>query len=196
MTTRELARLIKLFGIDIENIEPEDSDEPFKISSSSAKLPATIGGTSEAVIRTLKNHLSGNDMPNPKISKLRGTKDKKQTKVKIGDKQYNFLAVSPLANIEQMIEDIQKDKNRYHYIEVMACPGGCVNGGGQPLNNNERNIRNRIKTIQNLDDKSAQKFAHKNTFASDFFTEKFEKPFSEAALKHLHTKYAKRDVLL
>jgi iron-only hydrogenase group A len=196
MTTRELAKLIKLYGIDVENIEPEDSDDPFKISSSAGKIPASVGGTSEGVLRTLHKSLTGTEISNPKITKLRGTKDAKEARVKIGEKQLNVLAISPLTDVEKVLEDITKEKNKYHYIEVMACPGGCVNGGGQPLQKSEKNIRIRMKSVQSLDDKSAQKFAHLNTSAQNFFTEKFEKPLSEKAIKVLHTRYAKRDVLL
>jgi iron-only hydrogenase group A len=196
MTARELVKLIKLYGVDIENIEPEDSDEPFKISSSAGKLPASIGGTTEAILRTLYSTMTGNDMTTAKISKLRGTKERKEAKVKIGDITMNTLSVSPLANIEKIIDDIEKGKNKYHYIEIMACPGGCVNGGGQPFQRSEKTLRNRMKAVQNIDDKSAQKFAHKNANAYKFFNDKFEKPLSEKALKLLHTKYTKRDVLL
>ncbi|MFO8235662.1 MAG: [Fe-Fe] hydrogenase large subunit C-terminal domain-containing protein [Bacteroidales bacterium] len=196
MTTHELARLIQLYGIDIENIDPEESDKPFNISSSSAKLPAAIGGTSEALLRTINYNLTNKDLSSAKISKLRGSKEMKQTKLIIEDRTINVISVSPIANIEKLVDEIRKNDSEYQYIEVMACPGGCVNGGGQPVLKNIKNLRDRIKAVQNIDEKSSQRFAHRNTGAWRFIEEKFEKPYSETALKILHTHYSKRDVLL
>ena len=195
MTTRELAKLIKLYGVDVESIEPEETDKPFAKSSSAGKLPASLGGTAESVMRTMYFNTTGKDMTTPKMSKLRGTKDFKQTKVKMGDLQLNIAAVSPLNNIEKLLDDIRNGRSQYHYIEVMACPGGCVNGGGQPFLKDEKLLKNRAKAVQSADDKSSLKFAHRNETVKDFYRQYFENPNSETARKVLHTKYGKREVL-
>jgi len=195
LTTRELAKLIKLYGVDIHTIDPEDTDQPFSRSSSAARLSASLGGTAEAVMRTMFFNITGKDMTTPKISKLRGTKNMKQTKVKMGNLQLNVAAISPLNNIEDLVDQIMKNKSTYHYIEVMACPGGCVNGGGQPFTSNDKLIKNRAKSIHSADDKSSLRFAHKNPILKDFYNKYFEAPNSEEAKKVLHTSYSKREVL-
>jgi iron-only hydrogenase group A len=195
MTTRELAKLIKLYGVDVNSIEPEETDQPFSKSSSAGRLPASLGGTAEAVMRTMFYNVTGKDIASPKMSKLRGTKDFKQTKIKMGDLQLNVAAVSPLNQVENILEDIKNGRSSYHYIEVMACPGGCVNGGGQPFMQDEKNLKNRAKSVQAADDKSSLRFAHKNQSVKEFYQQYFDKPNSETARKVLHTKYGKREVL-
>ncbi|MFP4017722.1 MAG: [FeFe] hydrogenase, group A [Bacteroidales bacterium] len=196
ISTRELAKLIQLYGIDIENIDAEESDAPFNINSSAARLPASLGGSTEAVLRTVHFNLTGKDMTDVKISKLRGSKEIKQAKFSMNNKELKVLAVSPVANIKDELEKIRNNESEYHYIEVMACPGGCINGGGQPFVKSEKSLRDRLRSVQNDDEKSSLRLAHKNTSALRFIEEKFEEPFSEKAIKTLHTRYTKRDVLL
>lgn len=196
LTTREISRLIHLYGIDIEKIEPEDTDPPFRQSSSTGKLTANLGGTAESVLRTLHFNLSGRDMVNPKLSKLRGTKTLKQTKVKINETQVNVLSVSPLAKFEEVIQEIRKGHCKYQYMEVMTCPNGCINGGGQPFVDKEKEIKNRIKALHGSDDKSPNRFAHRNPAVKEFYAKYFEKPLSREAKKTLHTRYSPKDVLL
>jgi len=196
MTTRELAKLIKLYGVDIYSIEPEEADQPFAKNTSAGMLSAALGGTAEAVMRTMHFNITGKDIPSTKISKLRGTKNFKQTKIKMGDFQLNIAAVSPLNSIEELIKEINNGKSAYHYIEVMACPGGCVNGGGQPFYNDQKMIKNRTKSIHSIDDKSSLRLAHKNQAVKEFYEQYFGKPNSEEAKRVLHTNYAERKVLL
>ncbi len=196
LTTREMSRLIHLYGIDIDKIEPEDTDPPFKQSSSTGKLMANLGGTAESVLRTLHFNLTGRDMVNPKLSKLRGTKTSKQTKVKIDKNQVNVLSISPLAKFEEVVQEIRKGHCKYQYVEVMTCPNGCINGGGQPFVGKDKEIKNRIKAIHGSDDKSPNRFAHRNPTVKEFYTKYFEKPLSREAKKTLHTQYSPKDVLL
>ena len=196
MTTRELAKLIKLYGVDIHSIEPEEANQPFAKNTSAGMLSAALGGTAEAVMRTMYFNITGKDMPSTKISKLRGTKNFKQTKIKMGDFQLSVASVSPLNKIEELVKEINNGKSTYHYIEVMACPGGCVNGGGQPFYRDEKMIKNRTKSIHSIDDKSALRLAHKNQVVKEFYEEYFGNPNSEDAKSILHTNYAERKVLL
>ncbi len=196
LTTREISRLIRLYGIDIEKIEPEETDVPFKNSSSAGKLMANLGGQSEAVLRTLYYNMTGYDLVNPKISKLRGTKNTKQAKIKVNDNYVNVLSLSPLGNFDELIEEIRKGKNKYQYIEVMTCPGGCINGGGQPDIEEDKTIKNRIKAIQSMDEKNISRFAHKNPTVKEFYSKYFNQPLSHEAQEKLHTSYTPKDVLL
>jgi NADH-quinone oxidoreductase subunit G/NADP-reducing hydrogenase subunit HndD len=196
LTTREISRLIRLYGIDIEKIEPEETDVPFKNSSSAGKLMASLGGQSESVLRTLYYNITGYDLVNPKISKLRGTKNTKQAKIKVNDNHVNVLSISPLGKFDELVEEIRKGKNKYQYIEVMTCPGGCINGGGQPAVEEDKTIKNRIKAIQSMDEKNTSRFAHKNPTVKEFYSKYFNQPLSHEAQEKLHTSYTPKDVLL
>jgi iron-only hydrogenase group A len=196
LTTREFARLIKLYGIDIHALDPEGADEPFHQSSSAGKLLAAVGGTSEAVLRTLSKNITGEEMSNPRINKLRGTKEFKEATHPIGHFKVNIASVSPLKQIRDLMLDLRNDSCDYHYIEVMACPGGCVNGGGQPFYSSEKTLRSRIKSIHTMDEKSTIQSAHNNSVAEKFYSEYLGKPYGNKAREILHTSYRKRDILL
>ncbi|MEF8983266.1 MAG: [Fe-Fe] hydrogenase large subunit C-terminal domain-containing protein [Bacteroidales bacterium] len=196
LTTRELARLIKLYGIDIHALDPESADEPFHKSSSAGKLLASAGGTGEAVLRTLYRNVTGKDMIQPKVGKLRGTKQFKEVSQEISHHQVKVAAVSPLKEVREILQDIRNEGCHYHYMEVMACPGGCVNGGGQPFVEGSKTIRNRIKAIHGIDEKSTVQSSHNNTMVDSFYSKYLGKPFGENSRKILHTSYTKRDILL
>lgn len=196
LTTRELARLIKLYGIDIHALEPESANVPFNKSSSSGKLMASVGGTGEAVLRTLHKNVTGTDMTYPKFGKLRGTKEFKELSLQVGHHQLNMTSVSPLKKVKDILPDIRNEGCHYHYLEVMACPGGCVNGGGQPFYTESKTLRDRTKAIHNIDEKSAVQFSHNNKVVRDFYSQYLGEPYGGESRKVLHTQYTKRDILL
>ena len=196
LTTRELASLIKLYGIDIHSLTPESADEPFHNSSSAGKLLASVGGTAEAVVRTLYNNMMGKDMTNPKLSKLRGAKHFKELSVLMNHHQLNIASVSPLKDIRETLADLQNEGSGYHYLEVMACPGGCVNGGGQPFYYGSKTLRNRVKAIHQIDEKSSVQNSHNNDMVKSFYNNYLGKPYGSNSRKLLHTSYTKRDIML
>jgi NADH-quinone oxidoreductase subunit G/NADP-reducing hydrogenase subunit HndD len=162
LTTRELAKLFRLNGIDLTNGEAEHADAPFAIKSSASRLYGTSGGVAETIIRTLHHQLTGQDLSQNKISKLRGIKPRKDLKVQLGEHEIGIVAVSTMVQLEQLMREINSGKTACHLIEVMACPGGCVNGGGQPFTRDENVVPSRVKTIYDADEKESVKSAHKN----------------------------------
>jgi iron-only hydrogenase group A len=196
ITTRELIKLIKLYGIDIHSVSEEFTDKPFNTRSSAAKLVSVTGGLSEGIARTLNYHLTGKELGNVKITKLRGLKDRKEVFVKVGGQEIGFAVVSGLKSANKLLEEIREGKSKFHFIEVMACPGGCINGGGQPFCNDEKMLKNSSKIIYDLDQKEAIKVAHKNSGLVNLYKDFIGEPLGEKATKLLHTKYTKRDVLL
>ena len=196
LTTRELIKLIHLYGIDIQSLDEEIPDSPFNTRSSAGKMVSVTGGVSEGIARTLSYHLSGKELDELKIPKLRGFKDRKETYIKIGKQQIGFAVVSGLKNANELIGEIREGKSDIHFIEIMACPNGCINGGGQPFNNDEKILKSRSKTIYDLDEKEAIKVAHKNSNVIELYNEFLDEPLSRKSRKFLHTKYSKRDVLL
>ncbi len=195
LTTRELARLIRLYGIDIMNIESELADTILGTRSSSGKLYAVSGGVAEAVLRTSFNLLTGNDLVNFKINELRSiNKNRKEIKIKAGDYELGIVVVSDMINAEKVLSEIKNGRNDIHFVEVMACPGGCVNGGGQPIPARKEDIKARIKAIYDIDDKESIKFAHKNPQLNELYKNYLGKPCDENCMTILHTKFNKREV--
>ena len=196
LTTRELVKLIHLYGIDIHSLDEDISDSPFNTRSSAGKMNAVTGGLSESIARTLAFHITGKELPNLKITKLRGFKNRKEVHVKIGKQQIGFAVVSGLKNANDLIKEIRDGKSDIQFVEIMACPGGCINGGGQPFNNNEKELKLRSKIIYDLDDKEAINVAHKNSGVLELYKNFLGEPLSKKCNKFLHTKYNKREVLL
>ena len=196
LTTRELSRLIKLYGIDINNIEPQTPDSPFNMRSSAGKLFGTSGGTTEAILRTLHYRITGKELNSLKLQDLRSVSGIKEIPIKIGGKEFNVILVNGLTGIDTLMEGIRNKSINAHYIEVMACPGGCVNGGGQPFKAGEKDLKARIRSLYEIDEIDTLKASHKNPLINELYEKFLEKPGSDKAKQQLHTCYTKRDVLL
>ena len=150
----------------------------------------------EAVQLSIFYHLSKKELGELKISKLRGFKDRKEAQIKIGKQQYGFAVVSGLKNANDLIKEIREGRKDIHFVEIMACPGGCVNGGGQPFNLGDKELKAISKTLYDMDEKEAINVAHKNSGVIELYNDFLGEPLSEKCRKFLHTKYTQRDVLL
>ncbi len=195
LTTRELARLIRLNGIDIEQVEPELSDQPYQSHSSAGKMLAVSGGLTEAFIRTLQFLITGKDTTQFKVQELRSGKGRKEYFVKIGDYKLGFAVVNGIGNISPLLTEIKKGRNDIHYIEVMACEGGCVGGGGQPIHSVNDNVKARVKSIYELDEKDSVRFSHLNSSLQTVYSTFLQKPGSDVSLANLFTTYENREVM-
>jgi len=195
LTTREMARLIRLYGIDIQNIDSKLSDSPFALRSSAGKIIGTSGGITEAVLRTLYFKTTGEELSNYKINEARGFDGIKELKFKVGDQILGVVICSGLANAAKIMKQIKEGRNDIHFIEVMACPGGCINGGGQPIGIELNDVKVRAKTLYDIDEKESIKVSHKNPAVIDIYNNYFGEPLSDKSKKMLHTKYLKRDFL-
>ncbi|HDP54497.1 MAG TPA: 4Fe-4S dicluster domain-containing protein [Bacteroidetes bacterium] len=196
LSTRELARLIRLYGIDIQAIDPQLADNPFGTRSSAGKLFASSGGTAEGIARTLHFNLTGKEMVSPKINDLRSVTGVKQVDVKVGKDTLKFIVANGLTDLKHFLEAIKLGEINAHYIEIMACKGGCVNGGGQPFGSNEKDVKQRAKAIYELDEIETIKCAHKNPSLLKLYDDFLGKPNGEKSQRLLHVKYTKREVLL
>jgi iron-only hydrogenase group A len=194
LTTRELSALLKIYGIDVNSLEPECADSTLGIRSTAGKIFGAAGGVMEAAVRTAHKFITGNEMSNLKIEALRGFEPVKRTTINIGDLNLNIAAVNGLAGVKQILEDIRNGKNDLHFIEVMACPGGCINGGGQPLAVKEENIRKRMASLYTIDSVETLRTSHNNPEIQLVYEEYLGKPLSDKSHHLLHTKYAKREV--
>lgn len=196
LTTRELARIVRLYGIDINKVEPELADSPLGARSSAGKIFGSSGGVMEAAIRTAYYKLTGEELLKFRIPALRGTEGRKEAKLGINGIELGVAVVSGLKNAADLLEEIRNGRDDIHFIEVMACPGGCINGGGQPVGADDENIRARMTALYDIDDKDSIKLSHKNPYVIELYDKFLGRPLGHKSHELLHTTYQKREVLL
>lgn len=196
LSTRELIRLIRLYGIEIEKLNPETADSPLGVRSSAGKLFGNTGGVMEAAIRTAYFKLTGKDLVSFRIPEIRGFRGRKETRIRIGDLELGVAVVSGLKNAHLLLEEIHGGRNDIHFIEVMACPGGCVAGGGQRVGCGESDILARMRSLYAIDDQETIKMSHKNPEVIELYQEFLGEPLGHKSHELLHTSYNKRDVML
>jgi iron-only hydrogenase group A len=196
LTTRELARLIRLHGIDIDQLEPEPPDDKMGGISSSGKLFGVSGGAMESLLRTIYYKSTGKELDDAKLPKLRTFKPIREAKLQVGKTELNVVAVSGISHAMRVLEDVRAKKKHYDIIEIMACPGGCVAGGGQPIRSDENAVRNRIKALYECDNRERIKAAHKNPLVIALYEDFLTEPMSKKSIELLHTSYTPREVLI
>ncbi len=192
LTTRELAKLIRFHGIDLKNLKPEMADSPLGMHSSAGKIFGTSGGVMEAAIRTAYYRLTGKELTQYRIEDVRGCKGRKETKIEINGTIFGFAVVSGLKNAEILLDEIKNGRNDLHFIEVMACPGGCINGGGQPINQNIDAVKKRMKALYNVDDADTIKASHRNHMVNELYKNYLGEPLGEKSHHLLHRTYQVR----
>ena len=197
LTTRELAKLIKRFGIIFNELEDSAFDAPLGIASTAGLLFGATGGVMEAALRTLADVLEGKSLENIDYTDVRGTKGIKEATVTLAGKEVKVAVASGLANAKELMEKIKKGEADYHFIEIMSCPGGCVNGGGQPIKSAyERNNYDikalRAGAIYDADKSAALRKSHENPVVKEIYETYLGEPNSHKAHEILHTKYVAR----
>jgi iron-only hydrogenase group A len=195
LTTRELARVIRMRGLDLKNLAPEPNDTPFGERSSAGKLFGVSGGVMEAAVRTAHFLATGKEMERPKIQELRGLDGIKQVRLDIGGMELGFASASGLGNARKILEELKAGRNDLHFIEIMTCPGGCISGGGQPLNVNPAAVRARMKALYEIDEDSRLRTSHGNPSIRRLYSEFLGEALGEKSHRLLHTHYHKRNVL-
>ncbi|MEZ5083115.1 MAG: NADH-dependent [FeFe] hydrogenase, group A6 [Bacteroidales bacterium] len=196
MTTRELAQLINLYGVDLNKLDPELTDSPHGIRSSAGKLFGGSGGVMEAALRTAYFKLTGKELLEFKINAIRGLKGRKETKVQVGDMTIGIAVISGLENAKVLLDEIRNGRTDIHFIEIMACPGGCIAGGGQTIGADENAIMARLKSLYSIDERDSIKVSHKNPEVIELYNNFLGEPLGHKSHELLHTTYEKRDVPL
>jgi iron-only hydrogenase group A len=192
LTTRELVRLFNTAGIDFESLPESGWDNPMGESTGAAAIFGATGGVMEAALRTAYFKLTGKNLTSVDFEDIRGLEGIKEATVKIGDLDVNVAVVNGIGNIKPVIEDIKAGKSKYHFIEVMTCPGGCINGGGQPINQKPDKINKRIKALYQIDSNKEHRMSHENDSIKILYKEFFGEPNSHRAHEILHTEYYNR----
>jgi iron-only hydrogenase group A len=196
LTTREIARLIRMRGLDLQAMAPSPADMPFGSRSSAGKIFGATGGVMEAALRTAYHMLTGDDLETLSVTAVRGMDGVKVAGFEIAGTQVNVAVANGLSNARALLEDIRSGRRKdIHFIEAMTCPGGCIAGGGQPLDTDPDAIRARMKALYKIDGESAVRTSHSNPAVKALYEEFLGKPLGEKSHKLLHTTYAAREVL-
>lgn len=206
LTTRELAKMIKVAGIDFKSLEDSEFDKPLGLSTGAADIFATTGGVMEAALRTVYELVTGRELPfkNLHVEPIVGFEQIKVADILIQDPlpDYEFLngvtvkvaVTSGLDGAKKLMEEIANGNSPYHFIEVMGCPGGCINGGGQPRPTNKEIREKRLQAIYQEDEGKEIRKSHENPFIKKIYEDYLEKPLGHKSHKYLHTHYTKRGI--
>ncbi|MBN1584808.1 (2Fe-2S)-binding protein [Candidatus Uhrbacteria bacterium] len=191
ITVRELARLMKKRKLDLTKIDPMEPDDPFGIPSGAGVIYGSSGGVFESALRTAYFKALGSEMPPDAVRELRGQEGVKNTEMRIGDRTVRIRVVSGLRNAKDALEELKADPKAFDALEVMACPGGCVGGGGQPVPSDAETIERRAASLYEIDRGSENRQAHRNPAVMALY----ENGLSDAAERHrlLHTSYQKSE---
>ncbi|MEM4637403.1 MAG: NADH-dependent [FeFe] hydrogenase, group A6 [Candidatus Woesearchaeota archaeon] len=191
LTTVELAKLIKQMNIDFANLEDEEFDNPLGESTGAGAIFGHTGGVMEAALRTVADFLGHKNFKNIEYKKIRGMETMKEASIEIANNKIEICVVHTLGEARKIMEDIKSGKSKYHFIEIMACYGGCIGGGGQPKYDDET-LKKRVQALIKEDEGKEIRKSHKNPTALKIYKEYLGEFGSEKAHKLLHTKYYKR----
>ena len=196
ITTKELVKLLRKKEIDFNLLEDEQYDSMF--GSSSGLIFGVTGGVMEAAIRTAYYMMTKENMENLVVKSVRGTDGIKEATIKLNDLKLKVAVVSGTANARELLKKIDEGKH-YDFVEVMACPGGCISGAGQPkhdLMEMDKVRQDRIKSMYNQDSKSTLRFCHENKEIKKIYKDFLVKPGSDISKKYLHRTYQDKSYLL
>lgn len=188
LTTREFIKMLKEAKVDLINIKTAQFDEPLGKASGAGAIYGATGGVMESAIRTFADIFANQKIGKIDYTELRGMEKIKKATLNIGGKKIKIAVASTLANAEKIIDEIKKGE-KYDYIEVMACPGGCVGGGGQPKPQTREIINKRREALYRIDKGLPIRKAHENPILQKVYKEFLGCPGSERAQKYLHTIY-------
>ncbi|MGO5051137.1 NADH-dependent [FeFe] hydrogenase, group A6 [Lachnospiraceae bacterium LCP25S3_G4] len=199
ITTRELGRLIKKCGIDFDSLPDEGFDDPMGESTGAAVIFGATGGVMEAALRTAVEVLTGEELANLDFTDVRGTAGVKEAAYTVAGLEIKVAIASGLNNAASLLQKVKSGEANYHFIEIMGCPGGCVNGGGQPqVSGDVRNFTDvralRAKVLYDNDANKPIRKSHENPAVKKLYDEYLEKPGSHKAHNILHTTYVKRTI--
>ncbi|MBM7870985.1 NADH-quinone oxidoreductase subunit G/NADP-reducing hydrogenase subunit HndD [Clostridium pascui] len=200
LSTRELAKMIRQSSIDFVNLKDDDFDSPIGMGSGAATIFGVTGGVTEAALRTVFETTSGEKLDNIEFKEVRGIKGIKEAKIILPNGNViDTVIISGLGNAREVVEQVRKGEKHYDFIEVMACPGGCVTGGGQPIISSkireEINIKEeRAKAIYEEERSLIVRKSHENPYVNELYKEFLGQPNGHKAHELLHTHYVERNM--
>jgi iron only hydrogenase large subunit-like protein len=204
LTTRELGRMIKEAGIDFNSLPDDKMDAPLGMSSGAADIFANTGGVMEAALRTAYEIVTGKPLPfkDLHVKEIAGLEGVKEASVTITETvpdwaflkgaTLNVAVAHGLGNAKKVLERIRAKEAEYHFVEIMACPGGCIGGGGQPRMTTKDTRLARIAAIYREDEGKKMRKSHENPEIKQLYDEFLKEPLGKKSHKLLHTKYTPR----
>jgi iron-only hydrogenase group A len=191
MTTRELAYLLTKRKIDLRKVKAQKADDPFGIPSGAGVIYGASGGVMESVLRTAYREITGKKLDKLEFSQVRGQEGVKKAIVKINGKTLRMAVINGIGEAKKIIEEIKKNPKAYDGVEVMACPGGCIGGGGQPVPTDGLIRAERAKSLYQIDDKLKLRIADENPAVKKVY----EEFLTSLKIRHkiCHTKYFKKN---
>ena len=198
LTTRELARMIKQANIEFEQLEEKEFDSPMGEATGAAAIFGVTGGVMEAALRSVSEILTGEELEKIEFKEIRGEQGIKRASLKLGERDIKVVVAHGLGNAQTIMEEIKSGKADYQFVEIMACPGGCIMGGGQPIKNSKIRgtidvRRKRAEAMYSIDEKSKIRKSHENPSIKKLYEEFLEEPGSYRAHKYLHTTYHEKE---
>ena len=198
ITTRELSRMIKQANIEFKELEDSTFDSPMGEASGAGAIFGTTGGVMEAALRTAHYCITGKELENIEFEEVRGAKGIKKATLNIGDKEVKVAVAHGLGNAKKIMEEIKQGKADYQFVEVMACPGGCIMGGGQPIKSSkirrEVDVRaKRAEAMYTIDERSVIRKSHQNPALQKIYKDYLGNAGGEKAHKLLHTSYSPKE---
>ena len=195
ITTRELARMIKQHDIEFNELEETSFDDPMGEATGAAAIFGATGGVMEAALRTAADVLEGKSLDKLDYEAVRGNDAIKKATVNIAGKDITVCVAHGLKNARIVMKQIEAGEVDYQFVEIMACPGGCINGGGQPIKNSKTRSRVDIKKLRTeslytIDERSTLRKSHENPVLKGIYSEFFGDACGEKAHKYLHTHYS------
>lgn len=195
ITVQELAKMIRTAGIDFGNLEDQDFDAPFGLGSGAAQIFGTTGGVMEAALRTVYEALTGKTLERLEFEAVRGMEGIRQASLTINGQEIRVAVAHGLNNAKVLLDEVKNGTSRYHFIEVMACQGGCVGGGGNAPKTLKK-LAERRRAIYEEDRKLPIRKSHENPYVKQLYAEYLGEPAGEKAHRLLHTTYHSRQDLL
>lgn len=193
ISTRELAALIKQTNINFMQLEDEDFDTPLGESTGAAVIFGATGGVMEAALRTAYEIHTGKTLDNVNFEGVRGIENLKEATIDVDGFELKVAVAHGLGNARKLMNEIRAGKSKYHAIEIMACPGGCIGGGGQPLHHGDSSLlKARTRALYTEDSEKSLRKSHQNPYIISLYEEFLGKPMSERAHHLLHTCYFNR----
>ncbi len=198
ITTRELARMIKQANIEFIGLEDSKFDDPMGEATGAAAIFGTTGGVMEAALRTAYETVAGKELKEVNFEDVRGKKGIKKASVDLDGTELKVVVAHGLSNAKKILDEIKEGKADYQFVEIMACPGGCIMGGGQPIKSSkvraEVDVRKlRADALYTIDEKSTIRKSHENPAVKKLYKEFLEKPGSHKSHELLHTTYVARE---
>ena len=192
LTTRELGKMVRQMGINFQELEDGEFDNPFGITTGAAAIFGATGGVMEAALRTVYEVVNEKPLENLDFKDVRGMQGIKEAEVELGGAKVRVAVAHTLKHAKQLTDQIKAGESPYAFIEVMTCPGGCIGGGGQPYGTTNQKRQERINATYQLDSEMPIRKSHENPYITEIYSKFLKEPLGERSHRLLHTHYKPR----